>query len=45
VVNKNTGEVYYDADGVGTKSNAVKIAAYQAVQGASISVSTFGFLA
>jgi hypothetical protein len=45
VVNKSTGEVYYDADGVGTKSNAVKIAAYQGVQGASISVSTFGFLA
>lgn len=45
VVNKTTGEIFYDADGAGTKSNAVKIATYKAVQDAIISVSTFGFVA
>ena len=45
VVNKSTGDVFYDADGAGTKSNAVKIASYTAVQGASISMSTFAFMA
>jgi len=43
VVNKNTGEVYYDADGTGSKSKAVKIAAYKAVQGMSISTNNFDF--
>jgi len=45
VVNKTTGDVFYDADGVGTKSSAVKIAAYKAVQGAEVALSTFVFVA
>jgi hypothetical protein len=45
VVNKTTGDVFYDADGVGTKSSAVKIAAYKAVQGAEVSLSTFVYVA
>jgi len=44
VVNKTTGDIFYDADGAGTKSGAVKIAAYKAVQGATISMSTFAFM-
>jgi len=45
IVNKSTGDVFYDADGAGTKTNAVKIASYKAVQGATISMSTFAFTA
>lgn len=45
VVNQNTGDIFYDADGTGTRYAAVKIACYQAVQGAAISSSTFAFLA
>jgi hypothetical protein len=45
VVNKTTGDVFYDADGVGTKSSAVKIAAYKAVQGAEVALNTFVFVA
>ena len=45
VVNKSTGDVFYDADGAGTKSSAVKIAAYKAVQGAEVALSTFVFVA
>jgi len=45
VVNKATGDVFYDADGTGTKSSGIKIAAYKAVQGAEVSLSTFAFVA
>lgn len=42
IVNRDTGEIFYDADGSGTKSAARKIAQYVAVQGrGEISASNF----
>jgi len=45
VVNQSTGDIFYDPDGAGTRHAAVKVASYQAVQGTSISASSFSFLA
>jgi hypothetical protein len=46
VVNNSTGEVFYDADGSGTKSVAKKIAQYTAVSGrGTVSASNFSFVA
>ncbi len=44
VVNRTTGEIFYDADGSGTKSTAKKIAQYLAVDGRG-DVSASNFLA
>jgi hypothetical protein len=45
VVNQSTGDIYYDADGSGSRCAAVKIAAYRAVAGAAVSSNTFAFVA
>jgi hypothetical protein len=46
IVNRETGEIFYDADGVGTKAAAKKIAQFSAVQGrGEISLSNFSFVA
>jgi len=45
VVNQNTGDIFYDADGTGSGYAAVKIASYRTVAGAAVSASTFSFVA
>jgi len=46
IVNNSTGEIFYDADGSGTKAAAKKIAQYTAVQGrGEVSASNFSFIA
>ena len=44
LVDTSTKSIYYDADGSGTKSAAVKIAQYDAVAGMTIQSSNFSFL-
>lgn len=45
VVNQTTGDIFYDADGSGIRSKAVKIASYRAVAGSTISAGNFSFSA
>jgi hypothetical protein len=45
VVNQSTGEIFYDADGAGSRHAAIKIAAYEAVQGVAVSARSFSFVA
>ena len=46
LVNTATGEIFYDADGSGSKAAAKKIAQYTAIQGRdNLSVSNFSFVA
>lgn len=46
IVNNSTGDIYYDADGSGTKSVAKKIAHYSAIGGGgAISAGNFSFVA
>jgi hypothetical protein len=45
VVNRNTGEIFYDADGNGSASAARKIALYTAAGSAQFGASNFSFVA
>jgi hypothetical protein len=45
-VNRSTGEIFYDSDGVGTRATAKKIAQYALVQGrGEVAASNFSFVA